>query len=355
MIWSCFLDITSQKSETLFFLRYKHTVQPSFTHKMAADEDHFLRRPTAAGRPRPCLHSVGHSRTASEYSSLKAANTTRSKKVSSGLVTERTAASERAAALPPIEGLGLLTEWLRSLDNVMEGEEGSAFVTAPPLTKADARKSTTAPPWEQSLVRQRSAPVEGYFAKAAPQSKRMRSTSIAPEQLRRGATAADDHPRRHSNTAASGASVANARLAEWCHHERNRALGALTLVACAGRPPTELLRERSTTFSTTASVCTPARSDNDHQCGLPGSNAIGALFKAVFLLLSAFATALKVMFEWEIALDCARQPTVDAAKRDLERDLMNANKKLQACTEDLWRCKSALIKAEERLARAQHR
>ena len=106
---------------------------------MAADEDHFSRRPTAAGRPRPCLHSDGRSRTASEFSSPKAAHKTRSKKVSSGLVTERTAASERAAALPPMKGLGLLTELLRSLDNVVEGKEGSAFVTAPPLTKADAR------------------------------------------------------------------------------------------------------------------------------------------------------------------------------------------------------------------------
>jgi len=153
------------------------------TSSPATDED----SPTAAGRPRESMHSDGHSQTAAgEYSSLS--QDEKNKRNSRGLVPERTTASECAAALSPIGGFRHLNKLLKSLNTVVEGKEGLAFVTAPPRTKvqltSDARKSTAAPQREQSLVRQRSAPIGGHLAKPAPPSRRMRSTSIAPEQFR---------------------------------------------------------------------------------------------------------------------------------------------------------------------------
>ena len=89
--------------------------------------------------------------------------------------------------------------------------------------------------------------------------------------------------------------------------------------------------------------------DQDRQQICVLSQAFRSLFQvAVIFLLSVFATALRVMSGLAITKDGARQPIVHAAAEALASVFKHANKKVQASTEELWRCESALIQAGKR-------
>jgi len=145
-------------------------------------------------------------------------------------------------------------------------------------------------------------------------------------------TAAHRHPRRHSHTATSESNL-NARLAGWCHEERD-SVGVLTPVAGFTKtsPPKAV-----------ASVSTPRRNSWWHACW----QALMAFFTSLWASLALVFALLPGRTR---RYACKRQPKMD--QLELVCEFKAAEKDLYECKEEFLRCKSALVRAEKRFARA---
>ena len=137
-------------------------------------------------------------------------------------------------------------------------------------------------------------------------------------------TAAYRHPKRHSHAPTTSDFNANARLVEWWHkeHECSHALGITSVAGCPLRRCTDCWW---------------------HACRQ-------ALVDFWNSLWAALAVAIALLPGWICKFACTRQAKVDMAEVACEFKAARTN--LHACKEEYVRCKSALVRAEKRFARA---
>jgi len=151
-------------------------------------------------------------------------------------------------------------------------------------------------------------------------------------------TAAHRHARQFLHASSTSDSNLNARLAEWCHEERTRShsLGMLTPFAASKKP---------TSLTAVALDCPPGRSADGWW------RACQQLPVAFFnSLWAALALATALLPGRTCGYVSARQATVDMA--DVACEFKAAQMDLHACKEEYLRCKSALVLAKKRFARA---
>ena len=149
-------------------------------------------------------------------------------------------------------------------------------------------------------------------------------------------TAAHRHARQRLPVTSD--SNSNARLAEWCHGERNRSHSLGMLTPGAGS-------KESTSSTAVVLECPPGRSTKSwwHAC----RQVLVAFFNSLWAAL-ALATALLPGRTCRYA--SAKQAKVDTA--EVACEFTAAQTDLHACKEEYLRCKTALVLAEKRFARA---
>ena len=354
-------------------------------------EDHFRRRSSASGASRPHMQSaVTQPARAAELSAppISSSNVQSvrqwqrsrgsggwteppSAQTRSAPLRERAAVAGRTRALSPRGQLAQLTDILSSLDSCVEGTK-----TRPRLAPEHFRRHRSDQQYcvsvdvpidsgPQPMRRHRSQPADDLPKK---QVRPIRSSvSLVPEhpmRQRRSASlrlhdvdspvgdktsldrkgivtvqlasarphkntsdntnTAYCHPRRHLHAPTTPDFNSNTRLVEWWHKklERSHALGITSVDGC------------------------PLRRSADcwwHAC----RQALVVFWNSIWAALAVITSLLP---SWTCRYARARQPKVDMAEVSCE--FKAAQTDLHACKEEYVRCKSALVRAEKRFARA---